>query len=312
MKKNYLLVLVVALGFMPAMAENEIPNASFETWETVTLSPPYSMFLLSPYDEPEEWGTLNAFGINVTQSIDAFDGSYSAKLVSAVLDMTSIGMGPVTTSTMMSGDYTSALTTGEPVFGFPYTNRPYAFKFWYKYTPVNSDTAQVNVGLEKWNAGIGKSETIGRARLQITETVSEWTQATIFFEYDSEENPDTCIIDITSSLSPISKNGERTNVYGQVGSTLYIDKLEFDMTSDIQPISTENWRIWSDNTSLSVEMPARSGVTDLYIYSAFGQLVRSETLTQNVKIDISDLAAGVYLVQVFKDGSQLTKKIQKR
>lgn len=218
------LCLCAVFQIMNMSAQDEIPNASFENWETVSPGSPYSS-----YTEPVDWGTLNMLMTGVTQSTDAKVGSYSVKLESKTINIP--GFGTFTTAELMSGDYLPALTSGQPKFGFPYAHKPTALTFWYKYIPSGTDTAQVYVKF-KLNDYTSNGKNTKNV-LKITNAVSEWTQGRIEFDFSNfsnDEYPDSCVIDITSSLSGVSEGG---NGFGavQAGSVLFIDGLTFETSN---------------------------------------------------------------------------------
>lgn len=305
MKRKSMLLSLFCVVATLVYAQNTIPNPSFENWKT-------SRYLIYSWEEPVDWGTINMFGASVIQTTDAKVGTYAAKLVSREYDMSDFGMGRINTAQMATADYLAAIQTGEPRFGFSFTDRPQALRLWYKYIPAGIDTAQVYVSLQKWDGSKSERQEIAKKIYQLTETVSEWTQLTLILDYENADIPDTCIIDITSSVSPLSRGGHEWNISGKIGSTLYVDGLEFLSTVDTKTVLADKCTVYlSKDNYLNVTMPEWNGCADIRIYSVIGNLVKQTRVSQNTQIDVADLNTGIYMVQLTQNGKSFTQKISK-
>jgi len=257
-------ICLVLLTFIPGIttsvidAQDSIPNPSFEEWETISLPAPFN-----PYTEPVGWGTLNGVAEGVTKTTDAKDGQFAARIASKKMNLGKFGT--FITANLMSGDYSSVLEgkTNEPEFGFPYTKQPFALTFWYKYFPVENDTASIYVELNTKRGIYGRYS--ARGVLKVTKTVNDWTKGIVEISYDDfppYENPDTCVIDITSSLSGITRNGDPGFGASEEGSVLYIDGLSFEM-DEPQDYGFEKDGIYYRITSSSEKTVAVNGVYGL-------------------------------------------------
>ena len=71
--------------------------------------------------------------------------------------------------------------------GRPFSSRPTALKFWYKYVPLNSDTWRVNVQLLDSNDNV-----IIEKMIDSSDTQSEWKEATVTLDYQDGVEYNKC------------------------------------------------------------------------------------------------------------------------
>jgi hypothetical protein len=164
------------------------------------------------------------------------------------------GPGPVTADTVsdcVQGTYAARLTSksfsplGSPIFipgylgasvldipnftihlGRPYNSRPARFQAQYKYAPVNGDSAMIEIMLSRYNAGLGKRDTISFDKVIIKNSVPSYTQFDQLLTYrDTISTPDTLVLIFCSSAD--IKFNDVANCSGQVGSTMWVDDLKF-------------------------------------------------------------------------------------
>jgi len=165
------------------------------------------------------------------------------------------GPGPQTadsTRDSYSGKYAALLTTksfspmGQPILipgligtdsldipnatirvGKPYTKRPIAFDGYYKYEPVNGDSALISVLLSKFNSTESKRDTIALVKAIYKNTVTTYTHIELPLTYYSTVTPDSITLLICSSGG--IRLDDLMNCKGQVGSKLWIDEISFIM-----------------------------------------------------------------------------------
>lgn len=216
MKKIFLLVFIGCVSYI--QAQTTISNAGFEEWES---------------GQPKNWYCLNDFVSNTVTQVtsDVKEGVSAVRLESKTIDLSSMGM-PVFITSFLA---TAKFINNAPKWGFPFSDRPTAVTFWYKYTPTANDKGNFHFSLEKWNPVSKQSETVGQANFEISEAVSSWRQVRLDLVYNNELIPDTCIIDITSSRSGLSRGSEGTGA-AQPGSVLYVDGIELVRESTPPPI----------------------------------------------------------------------------
>jgi Secretion system C-terminal sorting domain len=275
-----------------------IPNSSFENWISQ-----------GSYENPTgDWLTVNEYctqpfpEYGVSKTTDCVDGQYAAKLVSGICNVP--GMGYDTTAWLGTGVFSN----GKPIWGFPCNQKISTLNFYYKYFPVNNlrkDTARIFIQIQKWNTTTKQRDNIGEGFLKLVDSVPNYTQGIININYyASDAIPDTASIDITSSLSGLSmEESSKTPFIQLIGSTLYIDKLEFGANTKISNESISTGFILypnpaSDNINLDFNNITNDAI-EFKIYNVLGVLVKSEMLQQNRQlINIGNLSSGLYTVVI--------------
>ena len=108
----------------------------------------------------------------------------------------------------------------------PYTEKPAAFKGYFKYQPVNGDHGSFCV--ELYNG----SEVIARGYSEFGDNVGEWTAFNVPIDYTinggSMSTAQPTHISIIISSSAAYNFADLTHCQGQVGSTLWLDDISFD------------------------------------------------------------------------------------
>jgi hypothetical protein len=183
--------------------------------------------------------------------------------------------------------------------GRPYTETPSKFKGWYKYSPVNGDSAGIGAILTKFNTGTGQKDTLATAIKAITNDVQTYTQFDIDFDYKMTGiNPDTIIIVFTSS-------GDGENFMGEVGSTFIIDDILLEYTSGLQESLSPEFTIHAfpspADEQLSLEFNNHHPEKLMcYIYAIDGRLMRRFSPSgKKYQLDVSSWQQGKYIVQAF-------------
>ena len=107
-----------------------------------------------------------------------------------------------------------------------YTEKPTAFKGYFKYKPVNGDYGSIKIELYNGN------EVIARGFQSFNSEVSTWSTFNIPIDYTlnggSLQTATPTHISIIISSSGAYNFADLTNCQGQVGSTLWIDDIEFE------------------------------------------------------------------------------------
>ncbi|HHT21958.1 MAG TPA: T9SS type A sorting domain-containing protein [Bacteroidales bacterium] len=263
MKKLILPLLLFCATILPA--QNTIPNLGFEEWDS---------------NGPKYWFSTNVLASGTVTKVtgDVKEGAAAVKLESKAIDLSSMGAGTFITAIIS----TMELKNEQPVYGFPFTERPVAIKFWYKYIPTADDMGNFTFHLNKWNKIYNESETVARVDFEFTQSVAEWKQVEIPITYQNEQTPDTCIIDITSSRSGISYGSEGKGAT-QPGSVLYIDGIELigpPPPTPTQPVANGGFENWTTTTrSYPAHYPFNS-YSDPYFLNSGGSPV-SKTIGYN-------------------------------
>lgn len=265
---------------------NQLPNNSFENWET------YSCTLLDSwgYTDPYNFGYYSNPDENtVRRTTDSQSGTYAAELINLNLNGY-MGRGRISTFTpvVLPSD-------GETYPCFPVNHKPFALNGYYKFFPVHGDTLTIDCNL--FNNGIE----IGSGRL-MTIYASEYVFqpfSVLINYFEQNQEPDSAFIEIKAhyNSSPF-----------HAGSRVIVDNLRFDgFASDILLFLTE------ENVKQEVVLypnPAKDMVfistTDnseingaIEIYDLTGQLISKSTLQgNNSAIAISHLTPGIYFIRI--------------
>ena len=240
----------------------QLPNAGFEEWHKSDKSwYPYAA------GGEEFWGTGNpgattmGENYNVTESVNDprpdSEGTISAKLTTKY--PSAFGIGKLAAGTLFVGAFGEISgTSGTVKMGrrFDFNARPKAMKVWYKYTPVKNDKGRIYICLvnmtkgdeyhivdtstknvdkttfspqdeflysDKTDKSTLQGHIIGYGDFMIEETVEEWQELTLEITYREQyldEKPNVLILTAASSY-----RGDYFE--GEVGSTLYVDDIEF-------------------------------------------------------------------------------------
>ncbi|MDZ7741084.1 MAG: PCMD domain-containing protein [Bacteroidota bacterium] len=189
------------------------------------------------------------------------------------------------------------------IYGKPYTETPTKFTGWYKYAPVNGDSAGVGVILTKYNTATAQQDTVATAVSAITGITDTYTRLEIDFDYLLPGiNPDTITVVLTSS-------GDAGNFQGEVGSTLIIDDISLEYTSGIQESLLQEFSITAfpspASGQLSLEFNTNQPEKILCnIYAMDGRLMESFPLGQRKhQLDVSDWQQGKYIAQAYMNNS---------
>ncbi len=292
--REYQLFLTCLIAWGWASAQIPIPNGGFENWTT----PPGTQ-----YQEPSGgwWTSLNALRsltapITVEKSTDAHSGTYSAKLTTALWGTVLLP------GLLVSGEF-DIQNPSFLVQGQPFGDLPGAFQGWYKYAPVNGDSAGIAALLTRWNAGAGRRDTVAAAAVVITSTQATWTSFDLPFFYFQFGIPDSILVALVSS-------GDGQNFNGQPGSTLWIDDLSLDYgTAAPEGVGVQAMpQVGIQGQAVTVRVPVDMGASQLRLLDLQGRELSKATLhagSQSVEVD---LPSGIYLVEIAKAGRQLFRQ----
>jgi len=193
MKKITLLPFFIGICYTISMAQTQLPNSDFETWQNNYTATP--------------WKAINLiFAQTATKTTDKYQGVYAAKLETKNV------FGQIVPGFISLGEMD--LSTFMPKGGTPFADRPTGISLYHKYLPAEQDTMLMFALLTKWNSSGGKTDTIGATGFFSGNSSTNYSKLSVPFIYFSEEIPDSINIGFASSLmSP------------KVGSKLYIDSL---------------------------------------------------------------------------------------
>jgi hypothetical protein len=294
MKKFWILILSFFVG--SAMAQTQIQEGGFNNWTPSSLN---------TYYEPSGgwWTSLNTLSslgapVTVSRTTDVHSGTYAAKMETKQWGSFLIA------GLMASGNF--IMSSPYIMLGKPFTEKPSKFKGWFKYLPVNGDSAGVVALLTRFNSLTGIQDTIAMANQMFKNNVSVYTEFNLDFNYKiTGMNPDTIIMVLTSSA-------DGGNFNGQVGSTLLIDDLLLEYPSGLQDVVMPEFVLNAFPSPASNELSLEFNTSNpekliCYVYTFDGRLMRSfSPLGKYQKIDVSTWQQGNYIVQAWLDNSLIS------
>jgi len=255
-----------------------IPGGDFDNWTTKS------------YDVPTGWVS---WGSGVSKTTTVYSGTYAIRLETAE-EM----CGNYNSSGVSTGHMTSS---SGPQGGIPYTNTNDTICGYYKYAPAGSDTAGIYVSLTKNGAGVGGN--YGQLPAAAVYTYFE-------FPVQAGITPDTIRVDLQSSKWP--------STAANIGSVLYVDNLY--LKSSPMGIfgagSISNMNIFPNpaNEVVTVKFEKELLITGIAVYSVTGKKERVPGFTGNavsLKVDISGLQSGIYLLEVKTAEGSVRKRFVK-
>lgn len=287
-------LFLIPLFFYSAFlfSQTTLPNLDFEDWTS---------YAGGQYEEPSGgvWATPNkvvllssVFPVSTEKTIDAYSGTYAAKMSSI---MTTIGM--LITGSLATGTFDETETPPNNMhLGMPFSGRPERFIGYYKYMNNNGDSCAIYATLSKWD-GVARQE-IGKAELTSTLTVNAYTKFDLEFIYSSADTPDSISVVFASSAA-----GDL--MQGNDGSTLYIDSVAFSYPAGINELSNQTLHVScypvpaSNQICFELERNINNGVIN--IFNESGSKQRSLLITKKtMSLPVDELAPGKYLYQIIE------------
>jgi hypothetical protein len=306
----YLLFLLSLSDFISA--QYQLFNKDFEEWVEMPTSGGNIQYL-KPYGDI--WATSNEASMvfvakpSVSRTTDAYNGTYAAKIETVQLG-SSKGSGTIFTGAFKI-DIINPLNSTK--FGVPFTDKPISFRGFYKFIPVANDSFDIESILTKWDNVNKRRDTIAAAvisREQSITAVSSYTEFNLFYNYYSQESPDSLTIIMASSA-------DGANFNAAVGTTLIVDaiSLEYYPLSIENKVQKGNLKVFPNPVAQDLTIQSVKGnLKDLKIYNATGKLVLSMKIESDTEIiSMNGMASGIYYYSIGKiDGTIETGKFLKK
>ncbi len=292
--KTIVSILVSVLFTVTAFAQ--IPNNDFESWVSV-----------SGYSSPNGWDNLNRITYNSSiytcmEGAPGYTGSSFLFLATKTIPGRGLVPGVAVCGTLDTLTY-------KPVSGFVFSARPQYLSYYMQYMPaVPTDPSSVKVLLTKWNSSLLKRDSIAYGESYYSGMAHTWVNSTTALNYYSGDYPDSAIIVISSSDS-----------VPQNFSTIYIDKLEFIGTvQGIDHLSSPSdyFSIYpnpaSDNITIGLNDELKKG--EIKIINLLGETVFSQYIskTKTVTLNVEELTAGIYFIQLKSENNFYSRKLMKQ
>ncbi len=272
---------------------DSIRNGSFENWVDRSKNG-------TTYSDPEFWYTLNslkAFGMEPT-TWPSNNPKSGTKAVYLETTSQAFGIIPglLTCNNMLDN-------MGNPIIELnkiPFKSRPVAISFWSKANPALGDSSAFNFTLSKFKNNA--EQTIGKASWTKGSTDSSYQFIKVYFEYYSDENPDSASIIFSSSINGFDPI---------IGSSLLIDdiKLEY-INSGIYEHEVRNIKLYPNpSTDQKFYFANEYQFESFSVYNLQGQIVEQQELSNN-EINLEKLNSGIYYITLINKNKQIfTNKI---
>lgn len=253
----------------------DLPNHSFENWETKTV------------EVPENWETLNPLLVrhnieNVIKTTDAYSGNYA-------VEMTTVDWGGDIVPSILSMGVIDFMNLANPFGYVPFTDEPATVSGVYKYVPQGVDVGELQILFYGNGAVVGYH-------------AEEFSSQSIYTPFVSNialaSTPDSVMFLIASG--------------DNVGSVLTIDLLEFDTNSiglgelDLPEFS------FSPNPAHDQIVLFLNGTEQVSarIISSKGETVaNAKNISNGHTINVRDIAPGNYFVSVTNAHGTAIKKL---
>lgn len=294
--KTKLILAMLMIGYTATLqAQNFLFNGGFETWQDN-----------GGYSEPSYWYTLNAlsqFGFEKSTILSeaSHSGQYAALLLTQESSMQNIpgllASGPILDENA-NVDFSKIKVA--------FNGRPQSISFFYKYIPGINDSCNAYMALTHWNDSTNQTDTIAEAIFSTKDTVSEYREAIVTFQYRSNEIPDSAFAIFTSSFDGFDP---------VPGSAFYLDDFRINFSTGLKTIHTAvlDASVYPNPTNDVFSIDTKEPVVDLTIVNTFGQRVLSEKgyLTKN-PLAIGNLSSGVYFITIASPRGATTVKLIKQ
>jgi hypothetical protein len=224
--KKILQLLVLVTITINAIGQNSIPNGKFELWDTANYQ--YPTYYQYTSDLDNFYANLP---FNVSQTTDAYQGSYAVQLTTIVINGDSsagyfLNLNP-------NNSKSNNLTGGVGI-----TQKPTGISGWYKYNVATSDSATIIVSFTLKNVNIGTYS------FHIGGIHRDYVPFHYSFNPPLAFTPDTVGIAVIASLFNPNSNNNGGPV-GPPGDTLKLDSITFTGVNS-QPAdlngSFESWQ----------------------------------------------------------------------
>lgn len=312
MKKIVLTLGIIGLT-QAFVAQQQVGNSGFESWETVASG-----------EEPVNWnsflsagGTFSfAAGDQLNSSADVRPGSSGTKsahifsnstlgvIANGNLTVGKINMGSATPAN--SNNYNSSITA-DAGFSEALTNSPDSLVFWAKFTPANgagNDSARVRAAIHDSydfrdpTDATSATHLVASATRNYANTNGNWVRISVPFDYSGPAStPAFLLITFTTNKTPGG---------GSDNDEVWIDDMELIYNSNVSVAeNTVDFAQVSIQNHQLVIQTQENTTGEVAIYQANGQLVHAGTIGDSFTFD----QAGVYFVKVASNLGVITKKV---
>ena len=274
----------------------QVYNHSFENWTDLEV------------EEPDGWVSSNTIGkifnssnpITVAKVTPGYEGTYAARIEAKEVDIFGQSM-----------DTIGYLFNFEPFTesgGIPYTDKPQKLSFYYTYSPVGNDSAEVALFFSKYNTTTQESDSINGGGKYLG-PASTFTKAEIELDWTGISSPD--------SMAMMFAAGKFTQDMGMMpGSVLVIDAIAFEFPTGLRVPIFDNSplvRIYPNpgtdhiNIRFASEM---DGQATLKVYNVLGQVMYQgqNPANEGFRVGTNLWSGGTYIYELSVEGKTYTGK----
>ena len=165
--------------------------------------------------------------------------------------------------------------------------------------PTNLTVSNVTATSATMGWTAGGSETSWKVGYKL-QSASQWQEATVqTTSYNLEGLTASSTYDVR--VKALCANGESDFVTSSFTTGVGIENITLANSISLMPNPADNYIDLRVNSNVSVN--------EAVVYNAFGQMVKTVSLTDNhARIDLSDMASGMYFVRVNGENTTATKK----
>jgi len=297
MKRVFTILLITAAGGW-ALAQDSLPNASFEHWLANPL-----------YDELADWNSTNDIIGNfiqcMSQTTDAADGNYAVRLESKYFPLAGQAVpGAVTTADIAVDANFHPVFTG----GAPFSKMPVAVTGMYQYAPTPGDTGAISIVLTHYDAANDTTLVVGMGGFFFIDSTSGYTPFVAPVTNFLPMPPDTMMVLISSSILTIPPTG----------SVLIVDALGFTWPAGTWGPGDEATAVIYPNPASSeavMALPAQWNGYRLELYDLLGNRFHREIIrSSEVRFSVYNFPDGLYFYSIISPQGEIagTGKFQVR
>lgn len=336
--KKLIFTFLAAITCLSSFAQvPTVSNGSFETWQN-----PSGLYQL---EHPNNWYCNDAVLNNQLQlvflamglpfdaqklcykSSDAYDGNYSAKIMTRDFGDTLNNLPAILTNAKQDLNMQAllaAMTGGNinPFELFAYTNSTPVYG-----RKIDSVTAFVKVPATNQDASAAfvlaygeimqdSFGVIGESMVSIPTSTTSWTQITLPVIYNMPNNNSTDSV-VIGFISSADVNGGITGFHTE--NTLFVDKVTLytSNATSIRNVAIKNLGFVAypnpANTQITFKNNTNNAKHTLVVSNILGQVMHQQDFTNDLLLDLSKYAAGSYIYEIHDNkGSRQIGQFQKR
>jgi hypothetical protein len=173
-------------------------------------------------------------------------------------------------------------------YTIPFTGRPTSLSGSHKFIS-NGDTLIFSALLSKFDPSGDTSFTIGGSGVQLTQTVSNYTNFNVPFQYESTETPDSLVFFILPTNLAVSTQFE-----------YFIDNIKLEGPSSVFNAENKNFlEIYPNPCNQSFFIPAQKVPAIIRVHDISGKLIKEVVLNAGEReVNTTLLANGVYFMEL--------------